>query len=186
VPRREYSLPYFLQSQTLILGVATTPARITRMPMGPHLAGTCLVLMVGVWLPSGNAFNINAPLARRAWCRAACVPRQLAGGGGDEPRQDWRELPHVDRGQAIRIAAGAIGGAIVGGAIADDALVGGAIGAIVGGAAPAGAGASALPKGTAGQPAVRKAPPSPRSAASIDGWTALPVWPVWPTPASPV
>jgi hypothetical protein len=152
------------------------------------MLATCLLLVVGVWLPSGNAFNINSPPARRAWCRAACAARQLAGssgGGGDgEQGQEWRALPHVDRGQAIRIAAGAIGGAIVGGAIADDAIVGGAIGAIVGGAAPAGAATSALP--TAAAAAVRSAPPSPRSAASIDGWTALPVWPVWPTPASPV
>ncbi len=158
------------------------------MPLCFPMRATCLLLVVGVWLPSGNAFNINAPPARRAWCRAACAARQLAGsggGGGDgEQGQDWRALPHVDRGQAIRIAAGAIGGAIVGGAIADDAIVGGAIGAIVGGAAPSGASSSALP--TAAAPAVRSAPPSPRSAASIDGWTALPVWPVWPTPASPV
>jgi len=160
------------------------------MPLCFPMRATCLLLLVGVWLPSGNAFNINAPPARRAWCRAACAARQLAGsggggGGGDgEQGQDWRALPHVDRGQAIRIAAGAIGGAIVGGALADDAIVGGAIGAIVGGAAPAGASTSALP--TAAAAAVRSAPPSPRSAASIDGWTALPVWPVWPTPASPV
>ena len=117
--------------------------------------------VVGVSLPFSDAFGIYAAPARWAHPtarRASCAPlRQLAAsGGGGEPREDWRRLPHVDRGQAIRIGAAALG---------------------IGGGGTQGAAAAAAP---------RDAPPAPRSASSIDGWTALPVWPVWPTPASPV
>jgi hypothetical protein len=70
----------------------------------------------------------------------------------------WSALPHVDRKQAIRIA---VTTALTGNVLNSDEVL-------------------AVFNVAEGIGSVR-----PRSASSIDGWAAIPVWPSWPTPTSP-
>jgi len=141
-------------------------------PTGRHMAGRQVAfvafLIMAICIPSSHSFSTSSHLGRVFGRHSQVLPppsRRMRGPrtGLAGIKLDSRDDPLAAEWSALPQVDRAQAIRIAAGA----ALTGGGLRA-----------SAVVTKGDAG-------PETPRSAANIESWAALPVWPVWPTFASP-